>query len=97
MDSVALQCKILAENTDHFLCTQGEGCGLMGAATKYCRIVHSMSQVMSVPLTVKMRTGIMENKNTAHVLIPRLRQAGAALCTVSVRGHPWYSGNAPDC
>ena len=67
--------------TSPFLC-QGEGCGLMGASTKYCRIVHSMSRLLDCPLTVKMRTGVLESKNTAHTLIPRLREAGAALCTV---------------
>lgn len=39
-------------------------------------------QVLDVPLTVKIRTGVQEKMNVAHKLIPRLREWGAALVTV---------------
>ncbi|KAK7483237.1 hypothetical protein BaRGS_00025530, partial [Batillaria attramentaria] len=64
---------------------RGEGCALMGKITKYENIVRCMNSVIDVPLTVKMRTGIMDGKNTAHTLIPRLRDAGAALVTLHGR------------
>lgn len=62
---------------------QGEGCALMGKMTKYENIVRCMNSVLDIPLTVKMRTGLTDNKNTAHMLIPRLRDAGVSLVTVS--------------
>ncbi|XP_076472374.1 tRNA-dihydrouridine(47) synthase [NAD(P)(+)]-like [Babylonia areolata] len=64
---------------------KGEGCALMGKATKYENIVRCMTSVLDVPLTVKMRTGIADGKNTAHSLIPRLREAGVSLVTIHGR------------
>ena len=62
---------------------QGEGCALMGKATKFENIVRCMTSVLDVPLTVKMRTGVYDGKNIAHNLIPKLRNAGVSLVTVS--------------
>ena len=39
-------------------------------------------QVLDVPLTVKMRTGVYDKNWTAHKLIPELREWGASLVTV---------------
>ena len=61
---------------------QGEGSALMGRANRFEQIVQSMTTVMDIPLTVKIRTGIFEDKSIAHGLIPRLRNAGASLVTV---------------
>ena len=48
-------------------------------------ILSSMRAVMrSTPLTVKMRTGISEDKPTAHKLIARLSNIGVSLVTVSI-------------
>lgn len=41
-------------------------------------------QVLDVPLTVKIRTGIQERVNLAHRLLPDLREWGAALVTVGL-------------
>lgn len=48
-------------------------------------------QVLDVPLTVKLRTGVQERVNLAHRLLPDLRDWGAALVTVGL-GAQWASG-----
>lgn len=42
------------------------------------------SQVLDVPLTVKMRTGVQERVSLAHRLLPELRDWGVSLVTVGV-------------
>lgn len=42
------------------------------------------AQVLDVPLTVKLRTGVQERVNLAHRLLPDLRDWGAALVTVGL-------------
>lgn len=39
-------------------------------------------QVSRVPITMKMRTGIQENKSTAHKLITTAKNWGVSLMTV---------------
>ena len=39
-------------------------------------------QVSRVPITMKMRTGIQENKSTAHKLITTAKNWGVSLITV---------------
>ena len=41
--------------------------------------VRCMTEVMDVPLTMKLRTGIFESKSIAHNLTPRLRDWGSLL------------------
>jgi tRNA-dihydrouridine synthase 3 len=55
----------------------------MGRQSKFEQIVTSMKSVMNVPLTVKMRTGVHDNKNIAHTLVPHLKDWGVAMTTVS--------------
>ena len=62
---------------------QGEGCALMGRTNRFEQIVRSMTSVMDVPLTVKIRTGIFEDKHIAHTLVPKLRDWGVSMVTVS--------------
>ncbi|GFS00405.1 tRNA-dihydrouridine(47) synthase [NAD(P)(+)] [Elysia marginata] len=65
-----------------------KGCGsaLMGKATKLEQICRSMIGVMgSTPLTVKLRKGVFDDRNVAHQIIPRLRDAGVELVTVHGR------------
>lgn len=64
---------------------KGEGCGLMRKTNKLCKVVMGMSQMLDVPFTVKMRTGIYADKSIAHELIPKLRDAGASLITLHGR------------
>ena len=56
----------------------------MGRATRFEGIVRGMTEVLDFPLTVKMRTGIYSKTSTAHKLIPKLRDGGVSLVTVSV-------------
>lgn len=44
----------------------------------------SCPQVLDVPVTVKMRTGVQERVSLAHRLLPELRDWGVALVTVGV-------------
>lgn len=63
---------------------QGEGCALVGRLNKFEQIIRGMNSVLDVPLTVKMRTGIFDNKNIAHTVIPKLRDWGVSMVTVSI-------------
>ncbi|XP_058393891.1 tRNA-dihydrouridine(47) synthase [NAD(P)(+)]-like [Diceros bicornis minor] len=64
---------------------KGGGCALMNRSGKFQQIVRGMSQVLDVPLTVKIRTGVQERVNLAHRLLPELRDWGAALVTLHGR------------
>ncbi|XP_053374058.1 tRNA-dihydrouridine(47) synthase [NAD(P)(+)]-like [Mercenaria mercenaria] len=64
---------------------KGEGSALMGRQAKFEQIVTGMKSVMNVPLTVKLRTGIYDNKNIAHTILPHLRDWGVAMCTLHGR------------
>ncbi|XP_070272006.1 tRNA-dihydrouridine(47) synthase [NAD(P)(+)]-like isoform X3 [Myotis yumanensis] len=64
---------------------KGGGCALMNRSAKFQQIVRGMDQVLDVPLTVKIRTGVQERVNLAHRLLPKLRDWGAALVTLHGR------------
>ncbi|XP_032739604.1 tRNA-dihydrouridine(47) synthase [NAD(P)(+)]-like isoform X2 [Lontra canadensis] len=64
---------------------KGGGCALMNRTAKFQQIVRGMNQVLDVPLTVKIRTGVQERMNLAHRLLPELRDWGAALVTLHGR------------
>ncbi|XP_064238098.1 tRNA-dihydrouridine(47) synthase [NAD(P)(+)]-like isoform X1 [Aotus nancymaae] len=64
---------------------KGGGCALMNRLAKFQQIVRGMNQVLDVPLTVKIRTGVQERVNLAHRLLPELRDWGVALVTVGLR------------
>jgi tRNA-dihydrouridine synthase 3 len=55
----------------------------MGKSNKFEQIIRSMKSVLDIPLTVKMRVGIMDNKNIAHLIAPKLRDWGVSMATVS--------------
>lgn len=44
-------------------------------------------QVLDVPLTVKIRTGVQQNCNIAHKLIPELKKWGVSMITVCINPH----------
>jgi len=54
----------------------------MNRVGRFEQIIQSMKPLMNVPLTVKMRTGMFENRNTAHTLLPKLYNLGVSLATV---------------
>ncbi|KAI0231880.1 tRNA-dihydrouridine(47) synthase [NAD(P)(+)]-like [Lamellibrachia satsuma] len=64
---------------------KGDGCALMGRTGRFEKLVRCMTEVLDVPLTVKMRTGIYESKSIAHNLTPRLRDWGVSLVTLHGR------------
>ncbi|XP_072458025.1 tRNA-dihydrouridine(47) synthase [NAD(P)(+)]-like isoform X2 [Notamacropus eugenii] len=64
---------------------EGGGCALMNRSNKFEQIVRGMNQVLDVPLTVKIRTGVQEKVNLAHRLLPDLREWGVALATLHGR------------
>ncbi|GAB6021184.1 tRNA-dihydrouridine(47) synthase [NAD(P)(+)]-like protein [Chamberlinius hualienensis] len=64
---------------------KGAGCGLMNRSRKFEEIIYGMRSVIDVPLSVKLRTGIYEDKKTAHELIPKLRDWGVDLVNIHGR------------
>lgn len=64
---------------------KGGGCALMNRCAKFQQIVRGMNQVLDVPVTVKIRTGVQERVNLAHRLLPELRDWGAAMVTLHGR------------
>ncbi|KAK2834029.1 hypothetical protein Q7C36_014730 [Tachysurus vachellii] len=64
---------------------KGGGCGLMARTNKFEQIVRGMHSVLDVPLTVKIRTGVQQNCNIAHKLIPELKKWGVSMITLHGR------------
>ncbi|XP_074659335.1 tRNA-dihydrouridine(47) synthase [NAD(P)(+)]-like isoform X2 [Tubulanus polymorphus] len=64
---------------------KGAGSALMTRMSRFRQIIKGMTSVMDIPLTVKLRTGVKENDNTAHDLIPMLRDSGISLITMHGR------------
>ncbi|TRY65661.1 hypothetical protein DNTS_009885 [Danionella cerebrum] len=64
---------------------KGGGCGLMTRTNKFEQIVRGMNSVLDVPLTVKIRTGVQQNTNIAHKLIPEMKKWGVSLITLHGR------------
>ncbi|XP_039254781.1 tRNA-dihydrouridine(47) synthase [NAD(P)(+)]-like [Styela clava] len=64
---------------------KGAGSALMRRTNKLFDIVKSVNKVLTIPLTCKMRTGIDTKHNTAHTILPKLRDFGVALSTVHGR------------
>lgn len=64
---------------------KGMGSGLMARKRPLENIVRSMSRILSCPLTIKMRTGIYSDKNTAHELFPLVEEWGASVLTLHGR------------
>ncbi|XP_068084463.1 tRNA-dihydrouridine(47) synthase [NAD(P)(+)]-like isoform X2 [Anabrus simplex] len=64
---------------------QGAGSGLLNRTSVLEPVVRSMSTVLEKPLTVKLRTGVYNDKNIAHLLAPKFGQWGVSLITVHGR------------
>jgi len=67
------------------VCNRGCGAGLAVKHNRVQGIVRTMSDLLSCPLTVKMRMGYENDRPTAHKLIPRLADWGAAAVTLHGR------------
>ncbi|KAG2382188.1 hypothetical protein C9374_005390 [Naegleria lovaniensis] len=67
------------------LCSQGMGAGMMEKRTKLVGIVRGMKEVLSIPVSVKMRTGAKTGKNFAHKLMADLCECGVDSLTLHGR------------
>ncbi|KAJ7510635.1 zinc finger dihydrouridine synthase [Mycena galericulata] len=60
---------------------QGSGSALLDNVNRLGKIVLGMSRALGeIPVTVKLRTGVKDGKNTAHKLMPRLGPEYGASC-----------------
>ncbi|XP_065683813.1 tRNA-dihydrouridine(47) synthase [NAD(P)(+)]-like isoform X2 [Hydra vulgaris] len=75
---------------------KGEGSALMGRMKKLEEVVKGMVQVSDVPITIKMRTGIQENKSIAHKIIPLVKEWGVDLITLHGRSREQRYTKAAD-
>lgn len=50
--------------------------------TRMTQMVSGILRVSTKPLTVKMRTGVLNDKLVAHELLPQLRDLGVVAATV---------------
>lgn len=62
---------------------QGGGSGMLNRLNVLETVVKSVSQVLDIPLSVKTRTGVYLDKPIAHNLMPRFRDWGVSMITVS--------------
>lgn len=67
------------------MCDRGIGCALMTKQSKLEGIIRGMKEILSVPLTVKIRKGEYNDKPIAHKLIPLVQEWGADAVTLHGR------------
>ncbi|KAL1741988.1 hypothetical protein HDZ31DRAFT_44249 [Schizophyllum fasciatum] len=64
----------------------GSGSALLDSPGKLGRIIVGMNKALGdTPVTVKLRTGVKDGKNTAHRLMPRVAEWGAGMMTLHGR------------
>ncbi|KAJ7451979.1 zinc finger dihydrouridine synthase [Mycena latifolia] len=64
----------------------GSGSALLDNPNRLSKIVRGMSRALgSVPVTVKLRTGVKDGKNVAHKIMPRLVEEGMGAVTLHGR------------
>lgn len=62
---------------------QGGGSGMLNRLNVLETVIKSVSQVVEIPLSVKTRTGVYIDKPIAHNLMPKFRDWGVSMITVS--------------
>jgi tRNA-dihydrouridine synthase B len=73
----------------------GAGATLLEDPDRACRIVSAVSEVVSIPVTVKMRRGLENGSRVCLDVGPRLVEAGAASLTLHPRSaKQMYTGEA---
>src|SRR2546423_9971735 len=73
----------------------GAGAHLMEDAALACRVVEAVVRAVDVPVTVKMRRGVVNGSRACLELGPRLVEAGAAALTLHPRSaQQMYTGEA---
>ncbi|KAL7748975.1 tRNA-dihydrouridine synthase 3 [Sorochytrium milnesiophthora] len=68
-----------------FVYKHGGGSALLERHNHIGKIVRGMDYVLECPVTVKMRTGVKNGKNTTHNLVPQLAEWNVALATLHGR------------
>lgn len=63
---------------------QGAGSGMLNRPGLLQTVVRSISDVIDVPLSVKTRMGVYQDKPVAHNLMPKFRDWGASMITVNI-------------
>ncbi|CAG8507672.1 5885_t:CDS:10 [Funneliformis caledonium] len=66
-------------------CLQGCGSKLLMHDGRLGKILKGMNKVMDIPVTVKLRTGILDNSPLAHKLVPKFQNWGVAMATLHGR------------
>ncbi|XP_023954768.2 tRNA-dihydrouridine(47) synthase [NAD(P)(+)]-like [Bicyclus anynana] len=64
---------------------KGGGSGMMHRMPALEASVRSASKLLSIPFTVKIRTGVYQDKKIAHTIIPKVVDWGASLVTLHGR------------
>ncbi|XP_014256846.1 tRNA-dihydrouridine(47) synthase [NAD(P)(+)]-like isoform X2 [Cimex lectularius] len=64
---------------------QGGGSAMLRSRSQVRSVVNGVSRVLSVPLTVKVRTGVTAKNFVSHKYMADMRQAGVSLVTVHGR------------
>ncbi|XP_028167462.1 tRNA-dihydrouridine(47) synthase [NAD(P)(+)]-like [Ostrinia furnacalis] len=64
---------------------KGGGSGMMHRLPTLEASIRCASKILSVPFTVKIRTGVYQSKKIAHTLVPKIYEAGASLITLHGR------------
>jgi tRNA-dihydrouridine synthase B len=73
----------------------GAGANCLDDPERACRIVDAVASAVGVPVTVKMRRGLLDGSRTALDVGPRLVEAGAASLTLHPRSaQQMYTGTA---
>lgn len=64
---------------------KGGGCGMMHRLPALEASVRCASKLLSIPFTIKMRTGVYQDKKITHTIVPKVGEWGASLVTVHGR------------
>lgn len=64
---------------------KGAGCGMMHRLNTLEASVRCASKLLTLPFTIKMRTGVYQDKKITHTIVPKMAELGASLITVHGR------------
>lgn len=64
---------------------KGGGCGMMHRMPALETSIKSVSNLLNIPFTAKIRTGVYQDKKIAHTIIPKMFEWGVSLITLHGR------------
>ncbi|XP_030041124.2 tRNA-dihydrouridine(47) synthase [NAD(P)(+)]-like [Manduca sexta] len=64
---------------------KGAGSGMMHRLSSFESSVRCASKILEIPFTVKMRTGVYQDKKITHTIVPKMTDWGPSLITVHGR------------